>query len=64
MCSSDLGIYNSKKFDSWRKKAEKENAEILYLSREYLMQHSAGDITRSEERRVGKECRSRRSPYH
>ena len=24
----------------------------------------AGDIGRSEERRVGKECRSRWSPYH
>ena len=23
-----------------------------------------GDLTRSEERRVGKECRSRWSPYH
>ena len=23
-----------------------------------------GEITRSEERRVGKECRSRWSPYH
>ena len=25
---------------------------------------SGGDISRSEERRVGKECRSRWSPYH
>src|SRR5204863_7137293 len=25
---------------------------------------SSGDIRRSEERRVGKECRSRWSPYH
>ena len=25
---------------------------------------SAGQLTRSEERRVGKECRSRWSPYH
>ena len=24
----------------------------------------SGDATRSEERRVGKECRSRWSPYH
>jgi len=42
------GIYNSKKFDSWRKEAEKENAEILFLSRDYLMQHSAGDITEEQ----------------
>ena len=38
----------------------------------YLTAHRAGkelhincnDYTRSEERRVGKECRSRWSPYH
>lgn len=42
------GIYNSKKFDTWRKEAEKENSEILYLSRDYLMQHSASDITEEQ----------------
>jgi len=42
------GIYNSKKFDTWRKEAEKDNTTILYLSREYLMQHSAGDITEEQ----------------
>ena len=42
------GIYNSKKFDTWRKETEKTNAEILYLSRDYLMQHSAGDITEEQ----------------
>ena len=42
------GIYNSKKFDSWRKKEEKDNPEILFLSRDYLMQHSAGDITEEQ----------------
>ena len=26
--------------------------------------NETGDISRSEERRVGKECRSRWSPYH
>ena len=26
--------------------------------------YHAGDLNRSEERRVGKECRSRWSPYH
>src|SRR2546425_6267727 len=30
---------------------------------EYLV-YVADEITRSEERRVGKECRSRWSPYH
>ena len=29
-----------------------------------LAQYRAGDLVRSEERRVGKECRSRWSPYH
>lgn len=42
------GIYNSKKFDTWRKQAEKENKELLFLSRDYLMQHSASDITEEQ----------------
>ena len=34
-------------------------------SRERLVTTTAGDVrVRSEERRVGKECRSRWSPYH
>ena len=31
---------------------------------EFLLQQSDYKTTRSEERRVGKECRSRWSPYH
>ena len=42
------GIYNSKKFDTWRKQLEKEKPKILFLSRDYLMQHSAGDITEEQ----------------
>ena len=42
------GIYNSKMFDTWRKEAEEHNPNILYLSRDYLMQHSAGDITEEQ----------------
>lgn len=42
------GIYSSKTFDTWRKQAEKENAKLLFLSRDYLMQHSAGDITEEQ----------------
>ena len=30
----------------------------------YILSHSMGGHIRSEERRVGKECRSRWSPYH
>ena len=36
-------------------------AYLLLQSNGYL---KAGDLARSEERRVGKECRSRWSPYH
>lgn len=42
------GIYSSKKFDTWRKKIEKDKPDILFLTREYLMQHSAGDITEEQ----------------
>ena len=42
------GIYSSKTFDTWRKQAEKENAGLLFLSRDYLMQHSAGEITEEQ----------------
>src|ERR1035437_7662068 len=34
------------------------------LSLEEWLRSSYGEIPRSEERRVGKECRSRWSPYH
>ena len=35
---------------------------VLYLGR--LIEEAPKDVLRSEERRVGKECRSRWSPYH
>ena len=34
------------------------------LSDEYVSAYGGRDNSRSEERRVGKECRSRWSPYH
>ena len=45
----------------------RERTEVLLADdlRQYLYNRYAKDgITRSEERRVGKECRSRWSPYH
>ena len=58
MCSSDLKQSTGIDAISWAKKAEKLGAgEILLTSIDQ-------DGTRSEERRVGKECRSRWSPYH
>ena len=35
---------------------------IFFSSLSFLTRH--GEVLRSEERRVGKECRSRWSPYH
>src|SRR5256884_5987945 len=37
-----------------------EGTRLMYLNREYVFDGQE----RSEERRVGKECRSRWSPYH
>ena len=34
------------------------------LHENIMLDLSSGSLTRSEERRVGKECRSRWSPYH
>ena len=42
------GIYSSKQLDSWRKTAELDNPSLLFLSRDYLMQHSATDITEEQ----------------
>src|SRR5256885_16211632 len=39
-------------------------ASALFLSREGLASIYSSNPERSEERRVGKECRSRWSPYH
>ena len=41
----------------------KEGAKQLYYAVQRTLQPRGG-VTRSEERRVGKECRSRWSPYH
>ena len=38
------------------------NARTAILN--FLLARQSGDDDRSEERRVGKECRSRWSPYH
>ena len=37
---------------------------LLLLTADGRLQAKIADLTRSEERRVGKECRSRWSPYH
>ena len=42
---------------------ELNKLEDLYPSDKHQVEH-IGQVNRSEERRVGKECRSRWSPYH
>ena len=41
-----------------------ESGELYRFGRGLYVQSSAWEDDRSEERRVGKECRSRWSPYH
>ena len=45
---------------------ERREPQILAVLKGYGINsiEECKDITRSEERRVGKECRSRWSPYH
>ena len=46
-------------------KREREKEVVSLMIRLYCnKQHHTKKGTRSEERRVGKECRSRWSPYH
>ncbi len=39
------GIYNAATFEHWRKDAERANQQLLFLSRDYLMRHSAHGVT-------------------
>lgn len=41
-------IVNQKSFDYWRKHAEQEQPRVLFLERELLMRHAAGDITAAQ----------------
>ncbi|WP_281645518.1 ATP-dependent RNA helicase HrpA [Parendozoicomonas sp. Alg238-R29] len=38
-------VVNGAGFESWRKKAEKDDPKILFLTKEYLMQHDAAHVT-------------------
>src|SRR2546422_10838711 len=53
-------------YQAWQKRdLAAERIVYLYLDAIYLKVRSGGKVvSRSEERRVGKECRSRWSPYH
>jgi ATP-dependent helicase HrpA len=41
-------IINLAGFEAWRKQAEAENPTILFLTRETLMRHQAGEITQAQ----------------
>src|SRR2546430_11091795 len=49
--------------DGWARLV-KERRDLISTRVEFLAGHRIQRIQRSEERRVGKECRSRWSPYH
>ncbi len=38
------GIYSGARFEQWRKRVERGNPRLLFLTRNYLMQHSAAHI--------------------
>src|SRR3712207_6969256 len=68
VCSSDLvvGLLEAHLADDLR---QQRRADDLLRRQSLLLQRglqllTAGVLGRSEERRVGKECRSRWSPYH
>lgn len=41
-------VVNLAGFEAWRKKAEQGNPQLLYISRETLMRHGAGDVTAAQ----------------
>lgn len=41
-------IVNGIGFEAWRKEAEKQNPKILYLTKEYLMRHTADSVTETQ----------------
>ena len=54
----DLGLRHRDDTD------DKVTLDAAYATKKYGVAVKCATITRSEERRVGKECRSRWSPYH
>lgn len=38
-------IVNGAGFEKWRKQAEKDNSQVLFLDRDYLMRHAANQVT-------------------
>ena len=57
-----LLVYEKEKIEEFICKVESEKGKVFPVS--YLTDKNVNLKYRSEERRVGKECRSRWSPYH
>src|SRR3712207_7355687 len=62
VCSSDLGVQNPDMVGALGISLQPYMTAIVALG--LGLSALAGVLLRSEERRVGKECRSRWSPYH
>ena len=56
--------YNDNNYDSGNSTYGAKAYDSGNSSNPYEQANAAGEQSRSEERRVGKECRSRWSPYH
>lgn len=41
-------VYSGKHFETWRKEAEQNNPQQLFLTKEYLMQHDAEHVTEEQ----------------
>ena len=52
------------KFMSKAKRVSRDSEEMIRYEKACEKDREAIKLSRSEERRVGKECRSRWSPYH
>ena len=58
------GVYLTKVGECFCLKKEGQKQEIAAKKVEQIIITTSTALSRSEERRVGKECRSRWSPYH
>ncbi|WP_252179173.1 ATP-dependent RNA helicase HrpA [Endozoicomonas sp. 4G] len=41
-------LHNGAGFEKWRKEVEQQDAQLLYLTKEYLMRHDAGEVTENK----------------
>src|SRR5260370_26762437 len=68
VCSSDLAFHTGQAAEQIEKDSDRDRWFTAEEAKDYgfvdEVVRSAQQIPRSEERRVGKECRSRWSPYH